>query len=335
MTFLDLSQTEKLRVLAAAQTATGMNAQSIEKDWWVTAVLRAITRLPYSGHLSFKGGTSLSKCWGLISRFSEDVDIAVDREYLGFGGKLSKTQIRDKLRRASCSFVRERMQYDIRNMMVADGIPEPLFKVRVEITAITTTDPETIYIEYSPVTSTKKYIAPSVKIEVSGRSMSEPIEEVAIRSIIDGAMPTTASFIEPPFIVRAVAPERTFIEKICLLHEEFAKPSSDIRVERMSRHMYDLVQMLGTDVAEKALADKNLFASVVAHRKTFIGMKGFDYSTLAPGSINIVPKEDVREKWEKDYEDTQLAMIYSPTAPAFEEIIDAVRKLNDRINRTK
>ena len=84
------------------------------KDWWVTAVLRALFSLPYAGHISFKGGTNLSKCWNLINRMSEDADIAVDREFLGFGGNLSKTQISDKLRRASCSFVREKLQYDLR-----------------------------------------------------------------------------------------------------------------------------------------------------------------------------------------------------------------------------
>lgn len=89
--------------------ATGLPPVSIEKDWWVTQVLKALYSLPYSHHTSFKGGTSLSKCWGLIERFSEDIDLGLDREFLGFEGELSKTQISDKLRRAACSFVRETM----------------------------------------------------------------------------------------------------------------------------------------------------------------------------------------------------------------------------------
>ena len=105
MKYSDLNLQERQDILRRVQSETGMDLQIIEKDWWVTAILRALFALPYAQHMSFKGGTNLSKCWNLIRRMSEDVDIAIDREYLGFGGKLSKTQISDKLRRAACSFV--------------------------------------------------------------------------------------------------------------------------------------------------------------------------------------------------------------------------------------
>lgn len=114
MKFIDLSKEERADILDRVSAELNIQQREvIEKDWWVTAVLRALFSLPYAQHLSFKGGTSLSKCWNLIGRFSEDIDIAIDREYLGFSGTLSKTQISDKLRRTTCSFVRETMQYDI------------------------------------------------------------------------------------------------------------------------------------------------------------------------------------------------------------------------------
>ena len=101
MKFIDLSRNDQIDVLDRVSTDLGIRQREvIEKDWWETAVLRAFFQLPYADHLSFKGGTSLGKCWHLIDRFSEDIDIAIDREYLGFGGMLSKTQISDKLRRA-------------------------------------------------------------------------------------------------------------------------------------------------------------------------------------------------------------------------------------------
>ena len=114
MNYTDLSIKDSIEIIRQVQARKTLNLQIIEKDWWVTAVLRALFSLPYAGHISFKGGTNLSKCWNLINRMSEDADIAVDREFLGFGGNLSKTQISDKLRRASCSFVREKLQYDLR-----------------------------------------------------------------------------------------------------------------------------------------------------------------------------------------------------------------------------
>ena len=104
MKFTDLIASEQREIIQRVQAEKRLQLQIIEKDWWVTEILRALFSLPYAEHISFKGGTNLSKCWNLIERFSEDVDIAIDREYLGFGGVLSKTQISDKLRRAACSF---------------------------------------------------------------------------------------------------------------------------------------------------------------------------------------------------------------------------------------
>ena len=110
MKFSELPFKQQQQIIQNVAIASQLDAQSVEKDWWVTQVLKAIFSLPYAEHLSFKGGTSLSKCWHLIERFSEDVDIAVSREYLGFLGELSRTQVSDKLRRAACSFVREKME---------------------------------------------------------------------------------------------------------------------------------------------------------------------------------------------------------------------------------
>lgn len=120
--FIELPTQNKINVFAEVAARKAIPAVAVEKDWWVTAVLRALFSLPYSEHLSFKGGTSLSKCWNLVERFSEDIDIALNREFLGFSGRLSKTQINDKLRRASCSFVREKLQFDITNALEFHGI---------------------------------------------------------------------------------------------------------------------------------------------------------------------------------------------------------------------
>lgn len=158
----------------AAKSNRKLPEQIIEKDWWVTQVLKAVFSLPYAEHLSFKGGTSLSKCWHLIERFSEDIDIAIDRDFLGYGGELSRTQISDKLRRAACSFVREKMQFDVRDALIAQGIDANAFKVNVNITSVSTTDPETIEIEYQSVLPESPYIRHCVLIEVSGRSMQQP-----------------------------------------------------------------------------------------------------------------------------------------------------------------
>src|SRR5574344_1785523 len=221
MQFINLPTEERLEIFRRTQAQTGLPRQIIEKDWWVTAVLRALFSLPYSENLSFKGGTSLSKCWNLIERFSEDIDIAVNREKPDF--TKTNTRLRNDLRRSTCKFVREELQLDLQKQLEINGINPADFSVKVNITPVTTTDPEIIEVEYQSIFEELQYIKRKVIVEVSGRSMSEPITPVRLSSFIDRVY-TNAPFTEPHFEVRAVAPERTFLEKICLLQEEFAKP---------------------------------------------------------------------------------------------------------------
>lgn len=331
MKYTDLTIKDQQEIIRRVQAEKGLQLQIIEKDWWVTAVLRALFSLPYSEHISFKGGTNLSKCWNLIERFSEDVDIAIDREYLGFEGMLSKTQISDRLRRAACSFVRETLQFDLTEKLVESGISADKFNVNVNITPITTTDPEIIEVEYLSAFDRLPYIRSKVIIEVSGRSMNEPVVPVELSSFIDEVF-TNAPFTEPKFEVRAVVPERTFLEKIFLLHEEFSKPSDLVRTERMSRHLYDISQIMNTPIAEKALSDANLYKTVIEHRRMFIGLKGFDYSTLLPQTLSIVPQGEIREQWKEDYKVMQETMIYGDS-PSFDELIIKIQVLNDRIRQ--
>jgi len=324
-----LSEKQQLDIYALTHDKTGISQVVLEKDWWVTAVLRALFALPYAKHLSFKGGTSLSKCYNLIERFSEDIDIAVNREFLGFSGTLSKTQISDRLRRAACSFVRETLQFDLAKQLENNGINPDVFSVKVNITPITTTDPEIIEVHYKTLFE-DQYIKSIVKLEISGRSMNEPVKEIILQSALDEAFPNTP-VAEIPFEINAVVPERTFWEKICLIHEEFAKPQELIRTERMSRHLYDLEKIMDTLVAEKALKDKKLHNSIIEHRRIFVGLKDFDYSTLATQTINIIPPESVISQWQQDYEIMQNTMIYGNSL-SFNKLIDKLKQLNKRIN---
>lgn len=334
MIFTDLSKEEQREVLEIVRPRIGdIPLSVIEKDWWVTMVLRALFSLHYADQLSFKGGTSLSKCWNLIKRFSEDIDIAINREYLGFAGQLSKTQISDKLRRASCSFTREKLKADLEKALTSLSIDPSLFEVTVNVTSISTTDPEMIEVAYESLFSEETdYLKPVVKIEVSGRSMSEPLESVTTNSWIEQYMPNTP-FVQKEFKVLAVSPERTFIEKLCLLHEEFAKKEfSSIRSERMSRHLYDVYKISKTEIATRALSDPTLYASIVQHRGMFIGLKGFDYLTLAPQTLSIVPPKAVLDEWRSDYIAMSRDMIYEET-PSIDSLLNEITELNKGINK--
>ena len=331
-----LSEKDRIDVINQTVIRKKLPAEAIEKDIWVTAVLRSLFSLPYAGQMSFKGGTSLSKCWNLIERLSEDVDIAINREYFGFiGDTFTIRQISKEMRKACCKFCRNTLQFDLAKRMIADGIPEQFFSVSMNITDVTTVDPEKIFIEYksffldNQIYNTDNYIKPIVILEINGRSMKEPLDSVEIKSFVDETY-VGRPFADKPFFVATVVPERTFWEKICLLHEEFSKQNGHIRVNRMSRHLYDIARIIETPIAENALNNKNLYQSIVAHRRMFIAMKNFDYDTLKPATINIIPPESLISKWEDDYHKMQT-MIYGK-ALSFREIIDKIKQLNDRIN---
>lgn len=257
------------------------------------------------------------------------MDIALSREFLGFSGELSKTQISDRLRRAACSFVREEMQHDVRKALVDLGIRTDVFSVDVIITPVTTTDPEVITITYHSLYEASPYIKNTVKIEISGRSMMEPIEKKAINAAIDAHF-SKAPFAEKPFEVNAVIPERTFLEKVFLLHEEFRK--NEVRVERMSRHIYDLAMMMDSEnkIADRAIHNEALYKAVLEHRRKFIGLKGFNYDELYPATLCIVPNEDIARLWQDDYKFMCEHMIFGQV-PSFEELISKLSTLNDRI----
>lgn len=331
MKFIDIPADRQRQAINNVALKTELPPSSIEKDWWVTQVLKALHTLPYAEHIAFKGGTSLSKCWNLIARFSEDIDIALSREFLGFGGELSKTQISDKLRRAACSFVRGKMQYDVKEALLAQGIRQDVFSVDVVITPVTTVDPEVITVTYQSLYDVSPYIKNTVKLEISGRSMVEPVEKKFINAAIDAHFPN-APFAEEPFEVNAVIPERTFLEKVFLLHEEFHKDV--VRVERMSRHVYDLAMMMDSErkIADRAVNNEELYRTVLEHRRKFIGLKGFNYDELYTDSLCIVPDNEIAERWQEDYKFMGEHMIYGPV-PSFEELVEKMTLLNNKIRQ--
>jgi len=330
MKYLELNKEQQLLFLEEARKKTKLVEVVIEKDWWVIAVIRALFSLPYAEHLLFKGGTSLSKCWHIIERFSEDVDIAINREFLGFSEELSNNQIRNKLRKVSCSFIREKLTVDLAKELENQGVNSDLFSIKANVTEDTTKDPEIIEVTYKSVMDGLTYINPVVKLEIGCRSMREPFEKVKIQSLIDETFPDMP-FSEKPFEVNAAVPQRTFIEKLCLLQEEFAKPQELVRTNRMSRHLYDIVKIADTYIANNALEDKKLWTSIIDHRRKYVKMKNFDYELLKSQNISIIPPDFIISQWQQDYETMRETMIYGESLP-FNKLIDKIKQLNKKIH---
>ncbi|MDR1631915.1 MAG: nucleotidyl transferase AbiEii/AbiGii toxin family protein [Dysgonamonadaceae bacterium] len=272
--WLNTDKDRRIFIIEDIASKTKLSSDAIEKDWWVTAMLRALFQCECADHIVFKGGTSLSKAWNLIERFSEDIDIAIDRKFFGFERALSKKQI-NNLRRASCAYISGQLKDELDKKLQEAGISG--YSVFVEETTDTTKDPQIIEIKYDSLFGSN-YIRDKVLIEIGARSLTEPSDNVQIRSIISDNYPD-ASFADDDFTVPTVVPQRTFLEKAFLLHEEFQKPAEAIRVNRMSRHIYDLEKMMDTDFAIEALNDSELYNAIVAHRSTLTKMKEVDYTT--------------------------------------------------------
>lgn len=150
----------------------------------------------------------------------------------------------------------------------------------------------------------------------------EPSEDVEMRSMIEEAYPGE-EFSLPIFTVPTVVPGRTFLEKVFLLHEEFNRPNGCTHIERITRHMYDIVKMM------EAMLNGQLYENIVAHRKKFTAWSGLDYTTHLPHTIPFLPPECIEEVLRDDYKQMQIGFIYT-NAPSFDGIMERLSELQNR-----
>jgi hypothetical protein len=329
---LDLTDDQRRATLEQAAQLSGMRAEVIEKDWWVTLTLKALFNTSYSKYIVFKGGTSLSKCWNLISRFSEDIDISLAPE--AFEMKYEETPSKayvKKLKRNGCEFTSNELKTALEESLLALGVPNG----QVIITAAPVpqhfpdTDPQTLYIKYPSLYDPLPYIPDRVKIELSVRSLNTPYTQRNIQSVVNQFFPQPV-YGETPFPVAVVEARKTFLEKAFLLHEEFKKPDRGrIRAERMSRHIYDLASMAHTPIELAALSDHLLYEQIITHRKWYTGYTYLDYESLGHSLIEFVLPGDLTELYRKDYETMQEQMIHGDTK-TFDELLETIKLLQVR-----
>ena len=241
---------------------------------------------------------------------------------------MKKKQI-NNLRRTSCAYISGKLKEELDNKLKDNGIDGCFLSVPE--TQDTTNDPQTIEIQYNSLFASS-YIRDKVVIEIGARSLIEPSENVQIRSIIADNFPD-AEFADTYFSVPTVIPQRTFLEKAFLLHEEFQKPLDKVRIDRMTRHIYDLEKLMDTSFATEALNNKELYNAIVEHRRTLTAMKEVDYSTHSPKTINFVPPDLVMNEWRDDYK-KMGNMIYGESLP-FDKLIERIKELNERFRKIK
>jgi hypothetical protein len=328
--FYNLKAEQKQILFQEIQKEIPILPASIEKDWWVVQTLALVFHMEAAPYLVFKGGTSLSKAWSLIERLSEDVDLALSREFLGFEGKISRTQV-GKLRDASFKYISEHFLPQLREAFNNAGFKS----VTIDLTEVESPDqdPVNILITYPSVVEKSEYILPQVKLEIGSRSMLEPFTNRQFISFV-GDKFVGRSFADERISIPCVNPERTYLEKLFLLHEEFKRPAAEIRVKRMSRHFYDIQKISKTIYSGIAFSDKQLYKSLVKHRENFMRWGGIDYSTHFPPNLNPLPPSHLLSAFENDYKTMQEEMIYGESLP-FKELMKELELVTSTFNNVK
>ena len=193
-------------------------------------------------------------------------------------------------------------------------------------------EPRVIHIRYKSLFDEDlPYLHSEVKLEVGARSLLEPTAEAAITSVLEDVLPVSTT-IKQVMIPTALA-EKTFLEKVFLLHELFSSQCSR-EANRKSRHLYDLVQMMSTDIAARAIANDELWNTIHHHRELFTSMSGVDYTTDIRKRIRLLPPNDVIDDWRNDYKDMLSSMIYGEK-PTFAVLMEKMRELENIFHNAK
>ncbi len=317
--WIDLPDVDRQQTAYNIAEEKGVSEGAVEKDWWVTAILKVLFTLTPSKYMFFKGGTSLSKGWQLIDRFSEDIDIALHRDfYLEVLGKdcakcENNNQVK-KLRIANRDYVIGEMTRELKSRLAEASL-------ECEVNPIThnadgsfidhDSAPVVIEVHYKPGVKSDAYVRPIVKIEISCLSMREPYELRDIKSLVCEKYPEVDS--EGETTIPTISPTRTFLEKAFLLNEEYQRRNP--RTERMSRHLYDLERMMDTPFSREALADGTLYRRVIEHRRRFYHVGGVNYELDSAENIAFCPKDEIRKRLQSDYDVMKESMLYGNTNP--------------------
>jgi len=322
-------ESEKLDLLRLVSGKTNLPDFMIEKDWWVTATLESIFTCDLQDHFAFKGGTSLSKSWNLLHRFSEDIDIIIDKSLFGVkdGHDLSRSK-RERLRDAAHAYIMNTIQPMLYYRMLAMGVPENAFKIYADESKSSDQDPTIILLDYDTITQIENdYTRAQIEIEFGVRAMMEPYEKRPVSSLLAQHLN-----INEAISINTVLPQRTFWEKAFLLHELFQRPLDKMEIARMSRHWYDLHYLLNSGFAIKAMQDKALYEAIRNHRKIFTRVPGVDYDNLSPRNFGLFPPKEKELGWSNDYKKMIESYIYK-NAPSPIALSDSINELVDEFGK--
>ena len=341
--FLSFSEHDRRDVFEAAASRLDTLPGYVEKDFWVCLVLDVLfnRRPDGSPNLLFKGGSSLSKVFGLIERFSEDIDLVVFRDGLGFegerdptaGSNLSnrkRTVLFKELRAACSGYVRG----DLRTAL-SSRIDETAEGCHV-LPDDADVDEQTLLIEYPTLypSRTVPYVAPRVKVEAGARSAFDPSQDCGVTPYIADELPEWSFDVDG---IRVIAPQRTYWEKLLILHGAHCGYRDGRRLpadrDRISRHYYDVAMITAAEIGRSALGNVDLLDAVRNHNLVAFRQAWKRFEEAVPGSLHVVPQGKLRTVIERDYAAMQDMILGD--APDFVWVMDQLQEAEAEINGTR
>ncbi len=332
--FFALSRKDRREALEYVRAESGRPAHLLEKDIWVVWVLRALFEAPVGADITFKGGTSLSKVYRIIDRFSEDIDLTFDirkliPDLVGGGGELpaSRSQAAKwtkAVRGRLPGWIAREIQPVIESALAGERL-----RARVEPGG---GGGDRLLLRYPALTQGTGYIAPAVTLEFGGRATGEPRQTREVACDAAGCLPGVAFPTASPQVMSVA---RTFWEKATAAHVFCAR--GRFRGERFARHWHDLAAIGRSEHFAKAVADRELAAAVAGHKGRFFVEKDrdgqvIDYAAATSGHLKIVPEGEAKAALSGDYEAMLADDVMIGEALTFGELMAACAELEERVN---
>jgi hypothetical protein len=330
-----LSRADQSDALEVAAAQTGRPPHLLEKDVWVVWALSALYESTLADKLTFKGGTSLSKVYKVIDRFSEDIDLTYDireivPDLLREGNPIPPTpsqakKITDQVRARLPQWIEGELMPLFASALARDGLQANL--------SIDGNEKQKLILAYEPIKIGTGYSAPTIQLEFGGRATGEPNQR---HDVVCDIAPLISGVVFPTAQPSVMAIERTFWEKSTAVHVYCLQ--GRLRGDRFSRHWYDLAAMLRSGHAQSAIADNTLARTVAQHKSMFfaekdVGKTLIDYKAAVSGKIRLVPNGRALEMLREDYLEMLADGLISKSQPSFPAIIEACAELQGLINK--
>ena len=316
---------------AAAQL--GMSKAIMEKDFWVCWSLKQLFALPSIGdHMIFKGGTSLSKAYDVIHRFSEDVDISLNRARLGFEGDRDpeNPDLSRKKQKQLLQELQDAAEVEVSGPLMAEI--QAAFDAGLDQGFSLTVDPgdaQTLLFTYPSFSDDAAgYIKPAVRFEFGARGVHLPAEVRKISPYVLQAFPDLLG--SGGVDVKVLGVERTFWEKATILHMLYHQDPAKPLAKRMSRHYYDMAQLIGHEAKARAVGSLDLLEQVAHHKSVFFKAIWANYENVKPGTLRLMPNEGLTAALRRDYSGMREMIIGD--APSFDDILGAIKAFEGEIN---